>query len=202
MPNDNTSATGGYIQPLQDDTPLADNDLDAVFQRAVVGMTGLPGEYVRPRWQGVTPVVPERNIDWCSIAVERIEEDDGPAIVHLSPGEGSDQYVRHEEIYFGATFYGPLAQRNALKLRDGLAIPQNLELLQADGVAFVRCEPLRSIPELFNQQWVKRYDLRCQFRRKVTREYPILNLLASEVKVYKDEGGDLTEVADIIIKKE
>lgn len=198
----NTSATGGYLQPVYETPPDTDNALDAIFQRAVVGITGLEGKYVRPRWQGVTPVVPERSVDWCSMSVELIRQDDSPYIEHKSPDEGADEYVRHEDIVFLSTFYGENAMRYATKLKDGLTIPQNLETLKTDGIAFIDSEPLRSVPELFNQQWIKRYDLRCRFRRKVTRVYPILNLLAVEVEVYKDVLGKKTLIADIIINKE
>lgn len=198
----NTSATGGYLQPVGVAPPYTDNELDAIFQKAVVGITGLTGQYVRPRWQGVSPVVPERSVDWCSISVETIRQDDSPVIEHYSPAEGSDHYARHEDITFLSTFYGENAMRYATKLKDGLTIPQNLEILKGDGIAFIDSEPLRSVPELFNQQWIKRYDLRCRFRRKVTRVYPILNLLAAEVEVYSDRNKEKTLIADIIINKE
>ena len=38
-------------------------------------------------------------------------------------------------------------------------------------------------PELINQQWVRRYDLRLRLRRKIERTYPVLNILSADTPV-------------------
>ena len=184
MPND--SSTGGYLLPGNPLLPAEDAPLDAIFQQMVVGITGLPGSLVRPRWQPVLPKQPEPNVDWCALGVMAQIADAGPAITHNKTGSGSDDYVRHEDIEVLLTFYGPNGQRYAAQIRDGLCIPQNIEGLTKNQIAFVDAGPIRTLPELVNQQWIRRFDLPLRFRRKVTRNYPIRNVLFADVHLFND----------------
>ncbi len=182
MPN--TSATGGYIQPASTATPVADLDLDLVVQALVVGVTGLPGERVRPRWQPTQPRVPEITVDWCAVGVTVTDTERGTAYVsHDGAGDGHDDMVRHEQIEVLATFYGPGAARNAAQLRDGLQIAQNREALNAQGMGFVEAGPVRTVPELVNEQWLRRCDITFTLRRAVRRQYPVLNILSAPVSI-------------------
>jgi hypothetical protein len=185
----NTSASGGYLSPTVASPPLEDADLDAVFQRAIVGVTSLDGTLVRPRWQVTPPKQPDPTVNWCAFGVIDFDVDDGPAITHVSTGDGSDHYVRHEDITLACTFYGPLSQRFAALTRDGLTIPQNLEALKNDGLAFIECMDIRSVPELVNQQWIKRYDLFVRFRRQIQRTYQVLNIISADPIIVNDEIG-------------
>lgn len=180
----NTSATGGYIQPASTATPVADLDLDLVLQDLVVGVTGLAGEFVRPRWQPTQPRTPEVSVDWCAVGAIQTDTERGTAFVgHDGAGDGRDNLVRHEQIEALASFYGPGAARNAAVLRDGLQIPHNRAALDADGMGFVEAGPLRTVPELVNQQWLRRVDLPITLRRAVRREYPVLNILSAPVSI-------------------
>jgi hypothetical protein len=183
----NTSATGGYLTPTSPAAP-EDLDLDLVFQGYVRGITGLPGAMVRPRWQPTVPQTPGPTVDWCAIGVTRTQSQDYPAIQHDGAGDGEDLYTRHQEIALMATFYGPNAMRYAETLRDGAYIPQNSEAINQQGIAFVEALDLIAAPELFNQQWQKRYDLTMRFRRVIRRAYPVLNLLGAEAGIQSDTG--------------
>lgn len=178
----NTSATGGYLTPAGTPTP-SDEALEDILQPVVAGVTGLLGKYVRPRWQPGNPKQPEPNVDWCAIGVMQTKPDANPAIVHDSTGDGSDQYQRHQDVILLATFYGPNAQGNGQLLSDGMYVPQNSEALNALNMAFVEAGDLIAAPELINQQWVRRYDLRIRLRRKIERTYPVLNILSAETPV-------------------
>lgn len=178
----NTSATGGYLTP--DSSPVPGDDaLEDLLQPMVSGITGIPGKYVRPRWQSGNPKQPEPNVNWCAIGVMSTKQDANPALDHEGSGEGSDQYQRHQEIVLLATFYGPSAQAYGQTLSDGMYVPQNSEALKAKGMAFVEAGELIAAPELINQQWVRRYDLRIRLRRKINRTYQVLNILSAEVTV-------------------
>ena len=187
----NTSATGGYLSPAVASPPQEDASLDAIIQQAVAGITGLSGSLVRPRWQPTTPKVPEASVDWCALGITAQEADAGPYLLHQPAGDGTDSYVRHEDITVSCTFYGPDSQQNAAALRDGLAIPQNVEALKAQGISFVACGPIRAVPELFNQQWVKRQDIEDQLRRKVTRTSSTLSLLTTTTTLTTDTRGQM-----------
>lgn len=181
----NTSATGGYVQPVSTVTPEEDLPLDVILQGMVAGITGLDGAMVRPRWQPVQPRVPEADVTWCALGVTLIRPDDNAAITHDPTGDGADNLVRHEDIELLATFYGPQAAMRAAMLRDGLQIAQNREALTASGIGFVTAGDLRAVPELVNQQWIRRQDLPITLRRIVRRTYPVLNILSAPVSITK-----------------
>lgn len=179
----NDSSTGGYLIPTAISPPLEDSALDAIFQQMIVGITGLPGAMVRPRWQQTVPKQPETTVNWCALGVTVQIPDDGPAIVHNPTRDGSDTYIRHEQIDVLASFYGPNAKQYAQQLADGLAIPQNLEQLKANDMNSVETGEIRAAPDLVNQQWIRRYDLALVFRRKITRTYSVLNILTAEATI-------------------
>ena len=174
------SSTGGYLSPAVASPPLEDAALDAIFQQMIVGITGLPGNMVRPRWQPTVPKQPEPTVNWCALGISVQTPDDGPAIVHNGAGNGSDTYIRHEQIDVLASFYGPNAKQYAQLLSDGLAIPQNLEQLKANDMNNVDADQIRAAPDLINEQWVRRYDMQMTFRRKITRSYAVLNILTAQ----------------------
>lgn len=175
----NDSSTGGYLSPTGT-SPLADADLADAFQAMVVGITGLAGKMVRPRWQPNPPPQPEASIDWCAIGVQPVETEGSPYIAHDGSGDGSDSVTQWETVEVLASFYGPAGQANAIRLRDGIVVPQNCEGLLANGIVFVEARRVVQANALVNQTWFPKYDLALTFRRQVTRTYPILNLLSAD----------------------
>lgn len=193
----NTSATGGVLSPIGV-LPLDDVALDAVFQTLVVGITGLTGDLVRPRWQsaadvtgglGGTPKQPEPSTNWCAIGVTNVKQSDGPWLVYDEPSN-TELYWDHEELTVLATFYGPNSQSFMRLLRAGLNVPQNTESLLPFMIRYVGCGPIRTVPELVNQQWIRRQDISLDFRRKVILTYGIDNILISEIHLIDDTTVD------------
>ena len=184
----NDSSTGGYLAPAVTSPPLEDDALSAVFQQLIVGITGLPGPMVRPRWQPTVPKQPEPSVNWCALGVTALPPDAGPAITHDPGGDGTDIYVRHQTINVLATFYGPACGLNSQTLLDGLAIPQNLEQLKANDMQSVTEGDRRAAPEFVNQQWIRRYDVTLVFRRKITRTYAVRNLNSASASVQTPNG--------------
>lgn len=197
----NTSATGGYLAPTAP-VPPEDDALDDLLQAMVAGVTGLPGDLVRPRWQATVPKQPEPGVNWCAIGVPDQANDASPAIQHNPDGDGSDTYIRHQDIELLCTFYGPAAKGYAQRLADGLAIPQNREQLGLNDMAFVSAGEIRAAPDFVNQQWVRRYDITLTLRRKNTRTYAVLNLISADADVSTDSsmpvGGNIAP-SDIVI---
>lgn len=198
----NTSATGGVLSPIGA-LPLDDVDLDAVFQTLVVGITGLDGALIRPRWQitmdvagnlGGAPKQPEVTVDWCAIGVVNVKQSAGPWLVY-NEADNTELYWDHEELTILATMYGPNCQKFMRLLRAGLNVPQNTESLLPFMIRYVGCGPIRTVPELVNQQWIRRQDISLEFRRKVIMTYGIENILISEIHLIDDTG----QVDDVFI---
>lgn len=186
----NTSSTGGVLLPADAPAPAEDNELDAILQRLVANITGLPGNLVRPRWQPVMPQQPEPGVNWCAIGVMSQQGDGAPAITHSSNGDGSSTLITHEEIETLASFYGPRRQFYASLLRDGLGLPQNIEQLGEYEMAFIETGRIVGVPELVNQQWIKRADLPVRLRRKITRIYAIENIALADLHLFDDTHID------------
>ena len=113
--------TDTYSQPTSDIALLEDEDLDDFFQAFIVGLSGLDGSLVRPRWQASPPNLPENTVDWCAVGASVIPSDDYAAVLHNGISE-LDIMLRHEEIDVLCSFYGPKAKGYAALVRDNLSI--------------------------------------------------------------------------------
>lgn len=184
MPNDSTQS--GYLVPTALSPPLEDAALDAVFQQMIVGLTGLPGNVVRPRWQPTVPKQPEPTANWCAIGVTDSEPDANPYMQHNPAGNGSDTFLRHEILTVLASFYGPNASAYAAQARDGIFVSQNHAMLVANDMGLVNVGPKRAAPELVNQQWVRRFDFEMRIRRQIVRTYNVLNVLSADATAQSD----------------
>lgn len=165
----NTSATGGYLTPAGGALPR-DEVLEDALQAHVVGITGLPGFMVRPRWQSTIPEMPELDQNWAAIGVKLSRADASPV---LDQQDEDARYVRHITIDVLVTFYGPSGFEYAELFRDGLAIPQNNQPLSVIKAKLISTGDILNIPELVNQQFIRRYDMPYIIRRKVERTYQI-----------------------------
>lgn len=185
----NTSATGGYLQPTSTG-PAQDAELEDQIQAAIVGITGLAGSLVRPRWQQNPPKQPAINVNWCAFGITRQRSDNFNAVRHISAGDGSDQSITHETIELLVSFYGPAGQANAAAFKDGLQIPQNMEVLQSQGMAFYEARDTIAAPELISAQWMRRFDVPFTLRRQITRTYPVLNLLGAGGSIQSETNSE------------
>lgn len=184
----NTSATGGYLQPAQQ--PEYGDALDDIFQAALANLSGLPGARVRPRWQERPPKSPAISTDWAAIGVTEIVVDEGPAFVHdpASGANGETRLIRHETLTVTATFYGPNSMGLASLVRDNISLNQNVETLNASGVYFVKADDVTAQPELYNEQWIRRFDLVMTFRRKVEMVYVVETIVDAPITITAQNG--------------
>jgi hypothetical protein len=177
------SSTAGYLIPNAE--PIYDNDLDDLFQTVVVGIVGLPGRLVRPRWQPNPPQQPPFNENWCALGIMR-NTSDAFAYEKLVSGtngnaDGAVLIERDELIYVMHSMYGPGAAANSKRLRDGLEISQNRDALIAAGVALVEVEESITAPALLQETWVRRVDTQVVFRRRTSRAYPVLTIESGQI---------------------
>lgn len=195
----NTSATGGYLRPLTA-PPLTDQQLAVFIQAAVVGITGLPGSLVRPRWQKDPPTQPSPDTNWCAIGVTEHRALDFPYVIHdgdANNGNGVDIVARQEYLEVLASFYGPAAAYNGWLLRDGLYVPQNLEGLNQQGIKLIGSGTLAHTGELVNAQFIPRVDLPLTLAREIDTAFGIENLESAEIDFYADDGVTV----DVIVNR-
>lgn len=183
------SATGGYLLPQQDPSPLEDDALDDFLQEVVVGITGLPGAMVRPRWQDQEPILPPQGTDWAAIGIMSRDGDTYSTEMHDPSGDGSDNIIRHETLNVVATFYGPNCQGLGALLRDGLGLAQNRERLFSAQMGLRAIGQLARSPELVKGNWLGKTDLPFSIRRVIVRNYPVLNLRQLNGGLNTDNGA-------------
>lgn len=206
------SSTGGFIKPsaaqIPTATPLEDAALDTFLQVMVVGITGIPGDLVWPRWQESPPNLPGNTINWASIGVQDMDGDTFAYEAHNpvipanpfpplpipepdAPANGYDILIRHETLTILCSFYGPNARANSSVLRDGLSVPQNREYLQLAGMGLVETGKIIAVPSIVNNKWYRRFDIPLVIRRQIVRNYPILNIASSEITVETDQNFNI-----------
>lgn len=189
----NDSASGGYLAPST--TIIDDDALDDIFQAMVVGITGLSGDLVRPRFQAEPGNLPDFTATWCAIGVMEFEPDTYATLIHNPAGVGTSIQQSHEGISVMATFYGPAAQATARILARGLLLPQNQEVIAAAGILFTKAERPIKAPQLLKNRWVNRIDVTLQFRRQDDLIYPIRNLVSASGQIDAENVQEQFEVS-------
>lgn len=191
----NTSATGGVLTPATSPAPLEGAALLAFIQGWIVGLTGMDGKLVRPRWQPEAPVIPDEGTAWAAIGLGTRSSDTYPFVGNKTP-DGSPGYslARQEEIPVLCSFYdlgsGGQADALAALLRDQTAIAQNRELLRANNFAFVSCGELTPVPSLLKTRWLYRVDVPITLRRQINRSYPVLLVETADIDLKANNAGD------------
>jgi hypothetical protein len=195
VPND--SSTGGYLAPTSALAP-EDDAFDNIMQEFVVGVTALPTNLVRPRWQPVPPDQPEANVNWCAIGL--IEEDPQSGrsmITHdgaASGGLGADTLQVNDEAEIMASFYGPNAGQFAKLFRDGIMLPQNREALTLQGYRLCHMpSAARLAAELVNQVTIRRFDVTFRVKRESITVWPIENIASLQVELITDRFTETGE---------
>lgn len=176
----NNSSTGGFLTPTDVSGELNDAPFTDFLQSVVVGITGLPGTQVRPRWQPEPPNWSPFGSDWASIGVTARRPDKYAANVHRSFGDGFDEVYRQEIVEILCSFYGPSSETNSELLSMGLQVPQNLSVMSLAGLGIVEVEDSILTGELIHERWLRRVDIGFTMRRAQIYKYPVLNLLGAQ----------------------
>lgn len=181
----NTSATSGYLTPTS--AAIQQEGFEDAIQAMVVGVTGLPGQMVRPRYQPKPPSRPGKAENWCAIGVsDTLGSHSSKA--HDSEGDGQDVVTTVESLEVLASFYGPGAKDMATRLRDGLILDQNRAELRKAGITVSEIGKPTNTPEMVNGAWVPRVDLPLNMQWETRQTYGVLNLLDAPGSVKSDHG--------------
>ncbi len=178
MPN--SSTTGGFLTPNPTPTVLEGDALVNFFQEWAVGVTGLVGANVRPRWQAEPPNIPPDGTDWAAIGIVRRSPDTFAAESHVATGNGYDVLNKHEILHLICSFYGPNADNYASIFRDGIQIAQNREILTLNSMGLVESGEPIAVPELVKEKWLYKIDLPFSIKRQIIRNYAVQNILTSQ----------------------
>lgn len=182
-----SSSNAGFLPPSA--SPLTRAQIEDALHDAVVGITGLAGSMVRPRWQPAPPKQPEASVNWCSIGITTRTRTGLPAMVHQDTDDGGqDVALSWVALEVQASFYGLDADDLADRLAQGLAVGQNRDGLRAAGLALQEVGQAVAVPELINNAWVMRVDLPLAFGFEARRTYPVRNLLCGPAVIESDTG--------------
>lgn len=175
---DNNTASPGYLQPAAPLLPY-DDALADLLQPIFVGLSGLPGTLVRPRWQiGNVPNQPEPNVNWMALGIARWRPDRFAYTEHHDEGAGYDLLERSEEHDVLCSFYGPLGSTLAMMVSDNLQLENNRAPLQDLKMDLLQCGDPVQLPSLLHGVWQKRCDMTVTLRRWVQRTYGVLTIVA------------------------
>ncbi len=173
------SSTSGYIAPAS--SPAYGDALDDVLQSVIVGLTGIAGSLVRPRWQPEPPQQPAFTVNWVAFGLVRQVNDTFAYVGHNPAGAGSDEVQEDELLYVLHSFYGPECHSLCARFRAGLMLAQNRDALTAANIALVEVQEATHLPALLKERWVKRIDVTAVYRRRTSRTYNVLTITSGQL---------------------
>jgi hypothetical protein len=164
------STVAGYLSPAASPAPMDDDVLDQFLHDLIMGVSGLPGEKVLPRWQPEPPTQLDRDTDWMAFGVMGEDPDTYAAMIQ---GDSSTEMQRHENIDVLVSSYGAHARANLKLLADGLLLEQNRAVLSANAMGLVQTGNIVTAPTIVKDLWLRRFDMHITIRRLDRRVYPV-----------------------------
>jgi hypothetical protein len=192
----NDSSTGGYLSPSNTNGDLNDIALAIFLQNIVVGIVGLPGPMVRPRWQTEPPNIPDFGTNWAAIGPGPRKREPFSAIVHAASGDtSSSTVVRNRTMDILCSFYGPAAETNSELLAMGLEIPQNRDAMVLQGFNIIGgAGDSTIVPAMIKGRWQYRVDIGFTIRQQQKYTYSVLDVLSAQgTLIASGDGQTITE---------
>lgn len=190
----NSSATGGALLPT-----VVAGSFGTAFNKLMhdwlLGLTGLTGNYIMPRWQLIPPNIPNsETTDWMTFGITRKKRLGTDYRVHFSNSSfplGGNQSTRWEKFWLLCSMYGPNQDLTETKISQGIFEPQNSESLLANYIRPISTNETVIVPELIKSVWITHWDLEIEFIRAVVLDYNINDLTSATGQLKTDTG--LTE---------
>lgn len=176
------STTTGFLAPSQ--AHPYDVDLENALHNIVVGITGIRGDLVRPRWTPEPPQQPPFNVDWVAFGIVRTSVD--TFAYHKQAVDHAD-VDRDELLYVMHSFYGPNCHGNCERFRDGWEIHQNRDAAKELNMELVEVQEAVHLPALLKERWVQRVDTTVIYRRRTSRRYPVLTITSAQAQLNNEQ---------------
>lgn len=183
-----SSLTGGYILPSHTDQPPRNLTLTQFIQTVLVGLTGLSGTLVRPKWQPSPPKQPDIAENWLAFGIASSNPTANSFVGMDAAGVMNTQ--RQETLEIACSFYGPEALEFYTLVRDGLQIQQNLDALRAARMGYTDISQALHLPDLVNERFFNRYETTIQLQREIQRRYPIVSILSATGTIHTVLGDE------------
>lgn len=187
-----SSQTGGYILPIGQPIIPRNLTFTQFIQTVIVGVSGLPGTSVRPKWQIAPPKQLDITQNWISFGIAA-QKPDPHNYVGVNQ-DGSNFTQRNEVVDVTCSVYGPDAVDLQSLISDNLQLPQNCTALTIANMGLVETTSGIRMPEVVNERWMDRVDFSIVIRRLIQREYPIVTFAGANGTIYSDPK-DLSWIA-------
>lgn len=157
------------------------------IQTVIVGVSGIAGTLVRPRWQAEEPKQPDLDVDWLAFGIERTKADTYAYLWAPSGGQSlTSDLQRMEVVNVILSIYGPNCLDTYGVIRDGFQVPQNLFALRDQNMGFIEIAEARRLPDLVNGRWIDRIETGFSLVREIQRVYAVPTLLTASGQILTD----------------
>lgn len=166
-----------YVLPTKTIQPPNGLTLEQFLQTVIVGISGLPGQMVRPKWQVAPPKQPDLNANWIGMGIDASTPN---ANAYLKEDDSGTSFIsqRIERLDIGLSIYGPNALHIYGLIRDGFQIPNNLFQFFNAGMGFIEVTAGQHVPDLVNERFINRVVTTVSIVRMVQRFYGVPSIVS------------------------
>lgn len=180
-----------FITPSDIDGELNDELLQDGLQSIVVGLTGMSGTLVIPRFQQNPPDMPGLDVTWAAIGLTKKSrwtfafEKHFPSTVGGQPS--TSKVIREEDLWVLTSFFGPNGDAMSELFSMGFQIATNRQAMQQLGFAFIESMDSIPRPDMINEQNRVVYDVEFRVRRRQGYTYAVQEFTSVGVVIILDD---------------